>query len=77
AIINGMPLGFANVVRRGAIGLVAASGTGLQEVSCRIHHLGEGVSQAIGTGGRDLHEEIGGLSMLQGIAMLADDPETQ
>ncbi len=77
AIINGMPLGFANVVRRGAIGLVAASGTGLQEVSCRIHQLGEGISQAIGTGGRDLHEEIGGLSMLQGIAMLADDPETK
>lgn len=77
AIINGKPLGFANVVRRGSIGLVAASGTGLQEVSCRIHHLGEGISQAIGTGGRDLHEEIGGLSMLQGIAMLAADPETK
>lgn len=76
AIINGMPLGFANVVRRGSIGLVAASGTGLQEVSCHIHHLGAGVSQAIGTGGRDLHEAIGGLSMIQGIAMLADDPET-
>ncbi|MGL6175863.1 MAG: acyl-CoA synthetase FdrA, partial [Vibrionaceae bacterium] len=77
AIINGLPLGFANVVRRGAIGLVAASGTGLQEVSCRIHHLGEGVSQALGTGGRDLHEEIGGLGMLQGIRMLAADPQTR
>ena len=77
AIINGMPLGFANVVRRGAIGLVAASGTGLQEVSCHIHHLGAGVSQAIGTGGRDLHEAIGGLSMIQGITLLAEDPETQ
>lgn len=77
AIINGLPLGFANVVRRGAIGLVAASGTGLQEVSCHIHHLGAGVSQAIGTGGRDLHESIGGLSMIQGITLLAEDPETQ
>ena len=77
AIINGQPLGFANVVRRGAIGLVAASGTGLQEVSCHIHHLGAGVSQAIGTGGRDLHEAIGGLSMLQGISLLADDPDTK
>ena len=77
AIINGLPLGFANVVRRGAIGLVAASGTGLQEVSCHIHHLGAGVSQAIGTGGRDLHEAIGGLSMIQGITLLAEDPETQ
>ncbi|WP_421178563.1 acyl-CoA synthetase FdrA [Aeromonas enteropelogenes] len=77
AIVNGMPLGFANVVRRGTIGLVAASGTGLQEVSCRIHHLGEGVSQALGTGGRDLHEEIGGLSMQQAIRMLAADPDTR
>jgi len=77
AIVNGMPLGFANVVRPGAIGLVAASGTGLQELTCRIHHLGEGVSQALGTGGRDLHQEIGGLSMCQAIAMLAQDPSTR
>ena len=77
AIVNGMPLGFANVVRPGAIGLVAASGTGLQELTCRIHHLGEGVSQALGTGGRDLHEEIGGRSMCQAIAMLAQDPATR
>ncbi|PJG60662.1 acyl-CoA synthetase FdrA [Aeromonas cavernicola] len=77
AIVNGMPLGFANVVRQGAIGLIAASGTGLQEVSCRIHHLGEGVSQALGTGGRDLHAEIGGQTMLQGIRMLAADPATR
>ncbi|HVO87590.1 MAG TPA: acyl-CoA synthetase FdrA [Casimicrobiaceae bacterium] len=76
AIINGIPLGFANVVRRGAIGLVAASGTGLQEVTCRIHNLGLGVSQAIGTGGRDLHEEIGGLTMLQALEALAEDDQT-
>ena len=56
AIVNGVPLGFANVVRRGDIGLVAASGTGLQEVTCRIHNLGGGISQALGTGGRDLKE---------------------
>lgn len=77
AIVNQLPLGFANVIRPGAIGLVAASGTGLQEVSCAIHHLGEGISQALGTGGRDLHDEIGGLSMIQAIRMLADDPTTQ
>jgi len=77
AIINGVPLGFANVVRRGDIGLVAASGTGLQEVTCRIHNLGGGVSQAIGTGGRDLKEEIGGLTMLQGLAALANDRATR
>lgn len=76
AIVNGVPLGFANVVRRGAIGLVAASGTGLQEVTCRIHHRGGGVSQALGTGGRDLHEAIGGITMLQGLTALADDDGT-
>jgi len=77
AIVNGVPLGFANVVRRGDIGLVAASGTGLQEVTCRIHNAGGGVSQALGTGGRDLKEEIGGSTMLQGLAALAHDPATR
>ncbi len=77
AIVNGIPLGFANVVRRGDIGLVAASGTGLQEATCRIHNAGGGVSQALGTGGRDLKEEIGGITMLQGLRALADDPRTR
>ena len=77
AIVNGIPLGFANVVRRGAIGVVGASGTGLQEVTCRIDQLGAGISQALGTGGHDLHEEIGGISMLQGLKALAQDEETQ
>jgi succinyl-CoA synthetase alpha subunit len=77
AIVNGVPLGFANVVRRGSIGLVAASGTGLQEVTCRIHNLGGGVSQALGTGGRDLKEAIGGITMLQGLAALAADAQTR
>jgi FdrA protein len=77
AIVNGVPLGFANVVRRGDIGLVAASGTGLQEVTCRIHNRGYGVSQALGTGGRDLSEEIGGITMLQGLRALMDDSRTR
>ena len=77
AIVNGIPLGFANVVRRGDIGLVAASGTGLQEVTCRIHNAGGGVSQALGTGGRDLKDAIGGITMLQGLAALAADPATR
>ncbi|WP_431224202.1 acyl-CoA synthetase FdrA [Serratia sp. L9] len=77
AIINGLPLGFANVVKAGSIGIVGASGTGLQEVSCRIDQLGAGISQALGTGGHDLHEEIGGISMLHGLQALASDPATQ
>ena len=55
AIINGMPLAFANVVKRGPIGAVGASGTGLQQVTVLVDRLGSGISQAIGTGGRDLH----------------------
>lgn len=76
ALINGIGLGFANAVRRGRVGLVAASGTGTQEISSLLDWLGCGVSQAIGTGGRDLQQDIGGLTMLQGLAMLAEDTET-
>lgn len=76
AIINGIPLGFANVVRRGPIGVVGASGTGTQEVTVRIHQNGSGVSQALGTGGHDLADAIGGISMLHGLAALDSDPDT-
>src|SRR5208283_59259 len=76
AIINGVPLGFANVVRRGPIGVVGASGTGTQEVTVRVHQLGSGISQALGTGGHDLSEAIGGISMLHGLAALDEDPAT-
>jgi FdrA protein len=76
AILDGVPLGFANAVRRGAIGLIGASGTGLQQVVCLIDRLGAGISQAIGVGGRDLDERIGGLMMLAALDRLADDPQT-
>ena len=77
ASINGTGLCFANDVRSGGIGIVGASGTGLQEVMVQIHHLGGGVSHGIGTGGRDLREEIGGIMMLEGIRALAADESTQ
>lgn len=76
AIINGVPLCFANAVRRGNIGVVGASGTGTQEVTVQIHKLGGGLSQVIGTGGRDLKDQIGGLMMIQGFEALIADPET-
>lgn len=76
AIIDGIPLGFANAVRRGRIGLIGASGTGLQQVSCLIDRLGEGASQVIGVGGHDLSEAVGGVMMLAAIERLAADPET-
>ena len=77
AIINGVPLGFANVVRRGSIGFVAASGTGLQEVTTGVHNAGAGVSHALGTGGRDLYAEVGGITMLQGLDLLIHDADTK
>lgn len=77
AIINGVPLGFANVVRRGAVGVVGASGTGLQQITCLVEQLGQGVSQAIGTGSHDLHKDVDGITMLQGLAALAEDPATR
>jgi succinyl-CoA synthetase alpha subunit len=77
AIINHVPLAFANVIRAGDIGIVAASGTGTQEVSSIIDQLGGGVSQVIGTGGRDLKKEIGGLMMKLGLNALINDPKTK
>lgn len=77
AILNGVPLGFANVIRRGTIGVVAASGTGLQQVTCLADRLGLGISQAIGTGGHDLSREVGGITMLQGIEILTTDKTTK
>ncbi len=77
AIINGVPLAFANVVKRGPIGIVGASGTGTQEVSALIDKMGSGCSQVIGTGGRDLKSEIGGLMMIQGFEALIADESTK
>jgi FdrA protein len=77
AIINGVGLGFANAVPRGPIGIVSAAGTGLQSVSSDIARRGSGVSQAIGTGGRDLSAAVGGRTMLTGIAALQADPQTE
>lgn len=77
AILQGVPLGFANVCRRGRIGLVGASGTGIQEISSLIHQWGGGISHAIGTGGRDLSSAVGGRMMLFGLRLLAHDPDTE
>ena len=77
AIVNGVGLGFANRVRRGPIGMVAASGTGLQQVSARVHQLGSGISHALGTGGRDLSEPVGAVTAHQALDLLGRDSETQ
>jgi FdrA protein len=77
ALIAGAPLAFANVVPRGDIGIVSASGTGLQEVSTLIARLGGGVSHGIGVGGRDLDERVGALGMLSALDLLDADAATK
>ena len=77
AIINGVPLAFANKVSRGPVGIVGASGTGLQEVICLLERLGVGVSQAYGTGGRDLKDDVGGITAISALHRLEKDKETE
>lgn len=77
AIIDGVGLGFANAVRRGPIGLISTTGSGIQSVSCLIHRLGSGISQAICVGAHDLTAEIGGISMIDSISRLEEDDDTE
>ena len=77
AILNGVPLAFANKVARGGVGVIGASGTGIQEVTTLISNNGSGISHAIGVGGRDLRDEIGGISTLMGIDQLDTDAGTK
>lgn len=76
-LINGVALGAGSIVREGEIGIVGASGSGAQEVACIIEKCGFGVSQIIGTGGRDLYPQIGGLAMTEGIRRLEDEKKTK
>lgn len=77
AIIAGVPMAFANRVRQGSVGVVGASGTGIQEVTCLLDRAGIGISHAIGVGGRDLSEQVGGLSTLQALDLLDADAATE
>lgn len=77
AVLDGRPLGFANVLPAGSVGMVAASGTGAQEIGCLLASTGIGVSQLIGVGGRDLSNEVGGLMTLQALDVVAADPATE
>lgn len=77
AIVDGVGLGFANVVAPGPVGIVAASGTGCQQLLALLDHAGVGVSAALGVGGRDLSSEIGGLATLEAMRRLDADPEVE
>src|SRR5262249_29617505 len=77
AYLGGTPLGFANAVPHGRVGIVAASGTGLQQVATLLAAGGEGISQGIGVGGRDLSDAVGGLMTLAALDALAADEATE
>ena len=77
SLIGGVGIGFANVVRKGSIGAIGAAGTGLQEFTSQVHNAGFGISHAIGTGGHDLSDQIGGLTTFAALDMLEADPATK
>lgn len=77
AMLAGVGLGFANVVRPGPVGIVAASGSGAQETACLLDAAGSGVSHIIGVGGRDLSDGVGGLMLREGMRMLVSDGATE
>ena len=77
AMIGGASFGFANRLENGPVGIVSASGTGLQAVACRLDDRGVGISQAIGTGGRDLSRQVGAAAAHQALAWLGADPATR
>jgi FdrA protein len=77
SIVGGVGLGFSNRARPGSVGIVGASGTGMQAVVSRLHGLGLGISHALGTGGRDLSAEIGGASTKRALDLLAADTDTE
>ena len=76
-LIEGVALGAGSIVRPGPVGIVGASGSGAQEVSCIVERQGLGVTSIIGTGGHDLLPEIGGITMHAGMRRLDDDPDTK
>ena len=77
SFINGAAIGLCSMVNRGDIGLAGASGSGIQEVMVLVHRNGFGISHAIGTGGRDMSDEVGGITMIQSIKALENDDGTK
>ncbi|EHR8522851.1 acyl-CoA synthetase FdrA [Escherichia coli] len=77
SMIAGTPLAFANVMPEGNIGVIGASGTGIQELCSQIALAGEGITHAIGLGGRDLSREVGGISALTALEMLSADEKSE
>jgi len=77
SLIGGVGIGFSNVVRKGSIGAIGVAGTGLQEFTSAVHNAGLGISHAIGTGGRDLSDQVGGYTTFSALDALEADPQTK
>ena len=77
SILNGTVFGFGNRVRKGSVGIIGASGTGIQESSTMIDLFGEGISHGIGVGGRDLRNDIGGMMTMKAMEVFENDPNTK
>jgi len=77
AVVGGVGLGFANTCSPGPVGIVAASGTGCQQLMCLLEHAGVGVSTALGVGGRDLSADVGGRSTMEALRRLDADPDVE
>jgi FdrA protein len=77
AVVGGVGLGFADTVTPGPVGIVAASGTGCQELLALLDHAGVGVTHALGVGGRDLSEEVGGFATREALRRLDADPAVE
>ncbi len=77
SVLAGTGLGFSNRVATGPVGVVAAAGTGAQEVMTLLDRWGSGVSHVIGVGGRDLSSEVGGLMARAAIDAFARHDTTE
>ena len=76
-VMNGISVGMMSKISKGSIGIVGASGSGIHEIAALIDQAGQGITQAIGTGGRDLSREVGAVTMSQGLQYLMDDEQTK
>jgi FdrA protein len=77
SVINHVSIGMMSAIGEGPIGIVGASGSGIHQIASLIDRNGSGITQAIGTGGRDLSNEVGGITMSQGIRYLEGDEATK
>ena len=77
SILSGNVFGFGNRIRKGSVGIIGASGTGIQESTTLLDLFGEGISHAIGVGGRDLQKDVGGMMTMKSMEIFEDDPNTK